>query len=174
MMASASVTRCCSKKWSNVSKSCPKCSHSSYSLNGANFQTSPKLAHYLGYFFSKICRQNLKKQPNLVTLVSAKIKIFEKRNKFTFYCSISFAVQLFYDPSVSFSLCPTLELMLVLISYKLTYCLTVLTLPLTTWFCYDCLTLHSLLNYIQKVNLALFNHSIFLALSYIAFVQLSC
>ena len=112
------------------------------------FKLVQKLAHYLGYFFSKICSQNLKNSPIWSHWFQPKLKYSRNENKFTFYCSISFAVQLFYDPSVSFSLCPTLELMLVLISYKLTYCLTVLTLPLTTWFCYDCLTLHSLLNYI--------------------------
>ena len=99
-------------------------------------------------FLVKYVAKILKNSPIWSHWFQPKLKYSRNENKFTFYCSISFAVQLFYDPSVSFSLCPTLELMLVLISYKLTYCLTVLTLPLTTWFCYDCLTLHSLLNYI--------------------------
>ena len=45
----------------NLSKSCPKSSHSSFYLKIASFKITWKVSNYFGYFCKKICRQELSK-----------------------------------------------------------------------------------------------------------------
>ena len=56
-----SVTRCWNRNTPNVSKSCPKSSHSRFYLKVMYFKMAPKVTKYFGHFCIKLCRQELLK-----------------------------------------------------------------------------------------------------------------